>query len=140
VSGSVTHLGTADEIDAVHDIFIDVLDADLGRETIVGRHQSVLVLLDASEQVRSKDTAGSLQQSTLAMKVEQNWYIYRILWQDDRQRDLEITHFLVDNVLGAHLGACGGGVCWYLCGLWCRGGCEITRNKQSCGSEGYQAR
>jgi hypothetical protein len=75
---------------------------------------------------RNSILGSSLQQSTLAIKVEQNWYVCRVLWQDDRQRDLEITHFLVDNVLGAHLGAAVGGVCWYLCGLWCRGGFEIN--------------
>jgi hypothetical protein len=140
VSGRVAYLGIADELDAIHDILVDLIDADLRRETIVGRDQSVVVLFHAFLHVAWYFLSGSLQETSETMEIQKNCDMLRIPWQNDGEFDLEITHFLVDDVLGAHLGGGGGGVCWYMCGLWCCGGCEITRNKQYCGSEGCQAR
>lgn len=59
MSANITYLGIADELDAVLNIQVDVEDVDLRSEAIVCRHQSEVVLGDASEQMRSANCAVS---------------------------------------------------------------------------------
>jgi len=55
--------------------------------------------------------------------------VLRVFWQEDRQGDLEISHLLVDDVLGMHVEEVGRKVLVvfvYVVGWWCSRRSEIV--------------
>ena len=99
----MTYLGTADEVDAVIDIVVNVADVSLRSEAIISGDESEVVLFHAFPHVAWHFISRSLEKSAEAMEKQQNCDILRILRQSDGELDLEIADYLVDNVLARHV-------------------------------------
>ena len=99
----MTYLGTADEVDAVIDIVVNVADVSLRSEAIISGDESEVVLFHAFPHVAWYFISRSLEKSSEAMEIQQNCDILRILRQSDGELDLEIADYLVDNVLARHV-------------------------------------
>lgn len=79
----------AEEIDAVFDVDVDFLDAHLRSEAIVGRDEGVVEPADAIEQVFRDVPTGTFDGATIAMEVEEDRRVLRVLGAVDAKLEFE---------------------------------------------------